>query len=433
MKKALLLPLLLMSIISWSQIPAAKQKKSILIKDGIAHIGNGKVINHSAIGFKEGKIVLVADLLTTTIDTSLYDHVISAKGKHLYPGLIAPNSSLGLREIDAVRATVDDGEVGKFNPHVRSITAFNTDSKIIPTVRNNGVLISQATPKKGVFSGASSIMELDGWNWEDAALKVDDGIHLNWPSRYRKTGSWPNYGPEKKSTVYHQHVQEIQSLIKDAKAYANKDVHQEINIRFEALKGIFDGSKRLYVHVHNMKSMIEIINLKKSTHIAKVVFVGGYDSWMITSLLKENNIPVIIENPHSVPKHPGDDIDLPYKLAFLLQKDGVLFCIQSRQEMGPMSTRNLPFLAGTTAIYGLGKEDALSAITLNTAKILGVDKRIGSIENGKDATFFISSGDALDMRTNQVETAFIRGKVIDLDNHQKRLNKKFIEKYSTSN
>ncbi|MCC6690287.1 MAG: amidohydrolase, partial [Bacteroidia bacterium] len=162
-------------------VPASTQTKSILLMNGIAHLGNGKVIENSAIGFKNGKITLVADATVIKINGSEFDTIINIPGKHVYPGFIAVNSTLGLLEVEAVRATNDIDEVGAFIPNVRTQIAYNTDSKITPTVRTNGILIAQVVPRKGIIAGTSSVFNLDGWNWEDALLKGDEGIHLYFP------------------------------------------------------------------------------------------------------------------------------------------------------------------------------------------------------------------------------------------------------------
>lgn len=417
---------------SQNPIPAPAQSKSILLMNGVAHLGNGTVIENSAIGFKDGKLILVADATTIRLKQGAFDTTISITGKHIYPGIIAPNSTMGLNEIEAVRATRDLAETGSYNPHIRSIISYNSDSKIPPTVRTNGVLIAQITPRGGVISGTSSVLELDGWNWEDMVLKTDDGIHLNWLRMFKRDfekNEDPNtLPPLKKSEDYEKQKNELKKFFADAKAYS-EITPEEKNLRFEAMKGIFSGSKTLYVHVNNVKEIEDAVNFLKEAGVKKMVIVGGTDSWMVADLLKENNIPVMVNRVHDLPNNADDDIDLPYKLPALLQKAGVLFCLENAGDMEEMQTRNIPFLAGTAAAYGLTKEEALSSVTLNAAKILGIDTRVGSLEVGKDATLFISTGDALDMKSNNVELAFIRGKKLDLSNNQKALNEKYLKKY----
>jgi imidazolonepropionase-like amidohydrolase len=422
--------ILALSLFSVAAIHA--QTKGILILNGTAHIGNDSVIKNSLIGIKDGKIMLVADATTAKIDESAYEERIDATGKQIYPGIIAPNSTLGLTEIEAVRATNDFREVGTTLPNVRSLIAYNTDSKIIPTVRGNGILMAQVTPRGGLVSGTSSIVMLDGWNWEDAAYRIDDGIHINWPqlqSRRYTDEDNTTLGPYEKNKEYVKQTDILKKLFADAKAYNESSGKVESNLRFEAMKGLFNGTQTLYIHSNYVKEMIEAVNFVKQNKIAKAVIVGGRESWMIADLLKENNIAVMISRVHELPDRTEDDVDQPYKLPAILQKAGVLFCLNNEGDMEAMGARNIPFLAGTAAAYGLTKEQALRAVTLNTAKILGIDKTTGSLETGKDATLFISTGDALDMKSNNVEKAFVRGNSIDLNNDQKVLYEKYKSRY----
>jgi imidazolonepropionase-like amidohydrolase len=408
------------------------QNKSVLIMNATAHLGNDSVIASSLIGIIDGKIALVADAANARIDRSSYQEVIDASGKHVYPGMIAPNTTIGLTEIEAVRATNDFRETGTSLPNVRSIIAYNTDSKIIPTVRTNGVLMAQITPRGGLVSGSSSIVCLDGWNWEDAAYKTDDGMHINWPrlaSRKYQEEESASPPPFEKNKYHDQQLDELTRLFSDAKAYKDSEEKPEANLRFESLRGLFEGTQSLFVHTNSAREMMEAISFCKRFSITKMVIVGGRESWMIAKQLKENNIAVMVSRVHDLPERTDEDVDQPYKLPYLLQKEGVLFCLNNEGDMEAMGARNLPFMAGTAAAYGLTKEQALRAVTLNTAKILGIDQKTGSIETGKDATLFISTGDALDMRSNNVERAFVRGVEIDLNNDQKMLYEKYKSKY----
>lgn len=410
---------------------ANAQSKSFLLVGGTVHTGNGIVIVNAVVGVKDGKINLVGEV-NDKFEKSDYAEVIDIKGKEVYPGIIAPNSTLGLTEIDAVRATNDFRDVGAILPNVRSEIAYNTDSKIIPTIRSNGVLLVQATPRGGIVSGTSSIMKLSGWNWEDAVYKADDGVHMNWPQlQTRKFIDEDNteLGPVEKNKEYTKHVNDLKKFVADAKAYNESDTREERNLRFDAMKGLFNGNQITFIYADNVKEITEAIYFSKQYGLKRLVIVGGKESWMITDVLKENNVAVILSRVHSLPQRAEEDVDLPYKLPFLLYKAGVLFCLGNEGDMEAMGTRNLPFLAGTAAAYGLHEEYALTAITLNTAKILGVDKTVGSIEVGKDATLFISTGDALDMRTNNVEKAYIQGLPVDLNNDQKNLYLKYKNKY----
>src|SRR6476661_3140332 len=400
--------------------PAKPQSRPVAIVGATIHTGTGQVMDNGYISFENGKIVAMGDASTVRFNTSTTE-VISASGKHVYPGFIAPTTNLGLTEIESVRATLDAEEVGEINPHVRSIIAYNTDSKVPNTLRTNGILLAQVTPEGGIISGQSSVVEMDGWNWEDAALKTDLAIHMNWPnSQPQFRGFGGQQTPEQQRERYLKAVEEIEKYFSEAKAYAETKASVN-NARFEGMRGVFNGSKRLFITASNAKDIISAVKFAKGFGITPVI-VGAIDSPKVASLLKDNNVSVIIRQPHSLPNKNDDDVYLPYKQAKILQDLGIPFAISIE---GYWQQRNLPFMAGTAAAYGLTKEQALASITLNTAKILGIDKRVGSLEIGKDATLFISKGDALDMMSNDVERAFIRGKNLDLDNLHKQLFKRY--------
>ena len=411
---------------------SAPQSKSILLINAHAHIGNGKSYPKSIIGFKDGKITEVYNANIVDYKNLKYDTVIDLDGKHVYPGFIVANSSLGLNEIDAVRATHDYAETGSINPNVRSIIAYNTDSRIIPTVRSNGVLTAQITPRSGLISGTSSIVSLDGWNWEDALLMENDAIHLNWPRYIHED---VNRNKDKKDTINREDIRrrQLQSLddfFSAAKAYINSSYNYEVNLRFEAMRGVFTGKMSLFIHADHIRELSEAIYFKKAHGISKLVIVGGADSWRQHELFVDNEISIVVRRVHSLPSRQDEDIDLPYKLPALLDKSGIVFCLDNSGDMENMNIRNLPFYAGTARAHGLEGEKAVQSITLNAAIILGIDDRVGSLEAGKDATLFVSEGDALDVLTNNVEMAFIQGRAVNLDNHQKQLYLKYKTKYS---
>lgn len=425
----LLLVFCLSIITRAQQTPAPKQLKSILILNGTAHLGNGTVIENSAVGFKDGKITLVADARLIRLAEGAYDITIDAAGKHVYPGFIAPNSTLGLVEIDAVKSSDDEEEIGSINPHVRAIIAYTADSKVIETVRPNGILMAQITPRGGRISGTSSIVQLDAWNWKDAIIKENDGIHLNFPSSFARSGSWFEPGTIESNKDYVKQITEITVFLANAKAYL-ADNSKERNLIFEATKGLFDGNQTLFIHANQEKQIIDAVQLAKENGINKMVIVGGYEAYKTSSLLQKNNVGVLLKRVHDMPENEDQDIDLPYKNAKLLTDKGILVGLENSGSHERMNTRNLPFLAGTCAAYGLDKEQALQLITFNTAKILGIDKQCGTLEEGKDATLFISDGDALDMRTNKLTKAFIQGRMISLETHQSKLNNRYKEKYN---
>ena len=401
-------------------------QKPILYLGATAHLGTGEVILNSAISVKEGKFDLVADARMIKFDASTFDTIFDVSGKHIYPSFILPNTTLGITEIDALRASRDFREVGRENPNVRSLIAYNTDSKLTKTVRSNGVLIAQVTPRGGLVSGQSSIMHLNGDNWEDAVLKADDGIHINWPNSYYKTGWWAQPGETKKNKDYQNSIYELTKLFSKANAY--KSSINIMDLKMESMKGLFDGTKNLYIHANSSSDMREAIIFAETHGIKNIIIVGAEEASSILNILIKKNIPAILNRVHRLPKSEDSHVNEPFKQAKNLEDAGVLFCLSYEGDMEAMGARNLSFTAGTTVAYGQEYEKAVRSITLNTAKILGIDNLVGSIENGKNATFFISSGDALDMRTNNVEQAFINGIKIDLQNHQKDLYEKYKSK-----
>ena len=392
-------------------------QKPVLYIGATAHLGNGEKIENSAISVLNGRFELVANASTIRINPASFDTIIRLYGKKIYPGFILPNTTLGITEIDAVRATNDYLEVGDFNPNVRSLIAYNTDSRITKTVRTNGILIAQTTPRGGLVSGQSSVLYLDGGNWEDAICRKDDGIHINWPS------SLHAYENDENQTEYENRIQRLIDFLEKAHSYAK--YHSVKDLRMESMLGLFQGTKTLYIHANIARDIRKSITVSKKFNIKNCVIVGGEEAILVEKDLKELNVPVILNRLHRLPKSQDIDIEDPFRQPKKLKELGVLFCFSYEGDMEAMGARNLSFTAGTAVAYGLSYEDAISALTLNTAKILGIDDRLGSIETGKEATFFISSGDALDMRTNNVEQAFINGVSVDLDNHQSSLFEKY--------
>ncbi len=402
--------------------PAPAQSAPIVITGGTIHTGTGQVIENGTIVFDKGKITYAGAAASPPVSADT--KIISAQGKQIYPGIIAPNTTIGLTEIDAARATNDVNETGDYNPGVRSLISFNTDSKIIPTVRSNGILLAQAVPQGGIISGASSIMQLDAWNWEDARYKADDALHLNWPSFFKFTFD-DNGGSQTISEDYEKQVAQIRQYFSQAKSYNEETAHADRNINFEAMKNLFDRSKPLFVHCDYIREIMNAVHFATDLNL-RVVIVGGRDSYMCTDVLKQNNVAVILGNVHALPANDDVEVAIPYETAGLLSKAGVMYCLSIG---GSWQQRNLSFMAGTTVAYGVSKEDALKSITSSTAKILGIDDRTGTIEAGKDANIIISDGDVLDMKSSNITHAFIQGREINLDNSQKELYETYMKKY----
>ncbi len=414
--------------------PGLKQTQPIVITNATIHVGNGQVITNGSIVVVDGKITAVGANVTPPANA----RTINAGGKQVYPGLILASSNLGLVDVNSVRATSDVREIGDMNASIRAISSYNAESKVINTVRPNGILLASITPEGGMVSGASSVVQLDAWNWEDAAYKIDNGIHFNMPSLLPRQrgfggGGGGGRGPQAEPTTDPvkealDKIDGFKTFLREAKAYNGLKTPDETNLKYAAFKGLFDRSKKFYVHASTVKQILLAIDIAREFNFDMVI-VGGQDSWQIADLLKQNNVAVVLSQPHSLPILPDDDVDQPYKTPALLQKAGVTFAINDEDDQ--TRGRNLPFNAGTAVAYGLTKEQALAAISLNAAKILGVSDKTGSIEVGKDANIIISEGDILDMKTNLVTAAFIQGREISLENHQTQLFDKYKKKYST--
>jgi imidazolonepropionase-like amidohydrolase len=408
--------------------PAKAYAGKLYITNGTIHVGNGQVIENGTIEVENGKILQVGAGIAAPAGAK----VVDVKGKQVYPGLILPVTDLGLKEIgNGVRGSNDYSELGEYNNSIRSIVAYNTDSKIINTLKANGILLAGITPQGGTISGASSVVQLDAWNWEDAAYKMDNAIHLNMPTFINRPSRFaaffgipqPQTDPTKEAL---NKVEEIKTLFRQAKGYLQETTHKETNLKFEALKGLFNKTQKLFVHASQIKQILIAIDFVKEFGF-DVVLVGASESFQIADLLKQYNIAVILQDEHALPSTEDDDVDQPFKTPAILQKAGVLFALND--EHGESRYRNLPFNAGTAAAYGLTKEQALQAITLNSAKILGVDSKTGSLEAGKDANIVVSEGDILDMRTSIVVQAFIQGREVSLENKQKQLYDRYKYKY----
>jgi imidazolonepropionase-like amidohydrolase len=410
------------------QTPAEAQTTAFSIEGATAHLGDGTIIENSLIMFADGKITFVGSAMTKIARQGT---VINAKGKHVYPGFIAANATLGLVEIDAVKATDDQDEIGIMNPHIRSLIAYNAESKVVESMRPNGVLMAQVTPRGGVISGTSSIVQLDAWNWEDASVQTDDAIHMNWPSSFTSGKWWLGEDPAlKPDTKYSENIGAIKTYFVNAKNYL-AGIQTKTHLPYQATAGLFNGSKKLFIHVNGQKEITDAITISKELGINNLVIVHGAHADKVADLLVKNNIPVILERPHRNPDNEDDSYDATYTIAKTLIDKGVLVSIGMEGQMERMNTRNLPFYAGTFAAFGLDKEVALQLITLNTAKILGIDAFTGSLKKGKDATLFISEGDALEMRGNSLTAAFIQGRKISLETHQTKLWKRYSDKYKT--
>jgi len=418
---------LVFSVTAHAQVPtpAPAQQKPVVITGVTIHVGNGQTIDNGVVAFANGKLTYVGAATGAPTDQSY--EVINATGKHVYPGFIMTNSQIGLEEISSVRATLDSDEAGDLNPNVRSQISYNTDSEIIPTYRFNGILLAEVAPEGGIIAGTSSVMQMDGWNWEDATHTKDVAIHINWPSLNRRRFDFETFTQVNEvNPDYAKNVADITNLFDEAIGYS-KLSPKLVNLKLEAMQGLFSGSQSLIIHASTGKEIVEAVKFAQGHGVKRIAVVAADEALKVVSFLKDNSIPVIIPLVHDLPNRTDDDVDLPYALPGLLSKAGVAVTFSHAGMLG--RGRNLPFYAGTAIAYGMDKEEALKGLTLYPARILGIDKVTGTLEVGKDATLFISDGDPLDFRTNKVSEAFIVGKRTILNNKQQDLYERYSKKY----
>ena len=405
------------------EIPGAPQEKPIAIVGATIHPVSGEPIENGTIVFDQGKITALGQEVMPPDGAE----VIRAEGKHVYPGLFDAGTNLGLVEINSVRATIDVQETGQLNPNVRAIVAVNPDSEIIPVTRSNGVLLAHTVPQGGLISGKSGIIQLDGWTWEDLAVARESGMYIEWPrilrrqSRLQEEPDQPNID---------ENMKRLRTAFEDARAYAaarKADEQYPVDARWEAMQSVLEGKLPLIARADDAATIQSAVAFAEEQKL-KLIIHGGYDAPLAAQHLKQHDIPVIIAGVYRLPQHRGDAYDAPYTLANRLREAGIRYCISSAGRFGASNVRNLPYHAATAAAYGLPADEALKSITLYPAQILGVADRVGSLEAGKDATLFIATGDILETPT-QVETAYIQGRKVALDDRHKRLYRKYREKY----
>ena len=410
-------------------VPAPAQSQPIVITGATVHTVSGAELPNAAVRFEAGKLVAIGNDVST--DGA---QIVDAAGKHLYPGLISANSVLGLVEIGAVRATVDTTEVGLNAANVRAEVAVNPDSEVIPVTRSNGVLLALTAPQGNgvsVIAGTSALLQLEGWSWEEMTLAAPVALHVAWPSRYVPAG-FPADAVEGAVKGAKEKLDGLEKAFEDAEAYAARGTGEDTpDLRLAAMQRFLDGKQPVFFHADDAQAIDDALDFAKK-HGLKPVIVGGNEAWRVTDRLRADNVPVIVGGTHVLPLRRADPVDAIYANAAKLQQAGVRFAIATPGDgFDTSNLRNLPYQAASAVAYGLPHDEALKAITLYPAQILGVADRVGSLDVGKDATLFLADGDPMDARTN-VERAWIGGREIDLANRQTRLYEKYRQKYSAT-
>lgn len=409
-----------------SEVPGAKQQQPIAIEHATIHTVASGTLQNATIVIDSGVIAAIGPNVSIPAQALRID----GTGMHVYPGIIAANTTLGLNEIGAVRATRDASEVGSVNPNVRAEVAYEADSEVIPTIRSNGILLANVQPEGGLVSGMSSVMRLDGWTREDIAVKPRSAMVMNWPAMDVIHAWWMKKSDEEQEQDISKNLAAVRTLFLEARAYWKATQHGiepgKRDLRLEAMRSVLDGSLPVIVNANSQKQINAALDLAQEFGL-HLIIQGGEDAPLVASRLIAMDVPVITRNVHSLPARAEDPYDDGYTLPKRLQDAGVRYCIA---DDGWWQVRSLPYEAGTAVAYGLTEDQALAAITLSAARILGIDQQYGSLEVGKSATLFISKGNCLDGRTNVVTHAWIDGRAVDLSSKQTKLAEKYRLRYS---
>jgi imidazolonepropionase-like amidohydrolase len=418
----------LASALASDEIPAPPQVKPIAIRGATIHPVSGADIANGTIVFDKGRIIAIGAEAAVPADAE----VIDATGKHVYPGLISANTVLGLTEISAVRSTVDFQESGQINPNARSATSLNPDSELIPVTRSNGILTALSVPEGGLISGQSAIVRMDGWTPAELTIRAPAALHVRWPNMKINRDPRTPKTPEDQQKEIDKNIKAIRDTFGIARSYwqAKKTPAPDFKFdeRWEAMLPVFDGKLPVFVHADSLAQIESAMAWAKDAQL-KFTLVGGEDAWRIAQRLKETDTPVVISMPTALPSRRDDPYDSEFASAARLHEAGVRFCIaRAGRESEAPHERNMPFEASMSAAFGLLKEEALKAVTLYPAQLLGIADQLGSLEVGKVATLIVTSGDPLDFPAN-VEMAYIDGRKIDLSNRQTHLRDKYQQKY----
>jgi imidazolonepropionase-like amidohydrolase len=412
--------------------PAARAQ-TLLLKNATVHPVSGPALSPGDVLIENGKVSQIGHLDVKA------DQVLDLTGQHLYPGLLALNTSLGLLEIEEVRATLDLEEVGQFVPEVQSWVAVNPDSELLPVARANGVVFFEPTPEGSMVAGQSALMVIDGWTTEDMVFKKPAALHVYWPGMaINPAGRRPGRrrgaagSPEEQIKERERKVKELADFFADARAYAQARAAAQtngapdpgLNPPWEAMIPYVRGQRPIIIHADELRQIKSALQWAETNNY-KIIIAGGRDAWKVADLLAKQSVPVIYGAIYNLPSSETESYDIHFKAPELLRQAGVKVAFSLQGDVAAAAlTKNLPYVASQAAAYGLPSDEALKAITLYPAQILGVDDRLGTIEPGKDATLFSCTGDILDLRAN-VTHLWVGAHEVSLENRHTRLYEKY--------
>lgn len=393
-------------------------------------VSKGDIANGTVV-VEKGKITAVGAGIPTRGAT-----VIDGKGKHIYPGMIDPGTTLGLTEISSVAGSLDVAEIGQINPNVRTEIAVNPDSELIPVARANGITHALVHPTGGLISGTSALIRLDGWTFEDLTAATPVAMHIQWP-RFRargRGGFGGGQGQQNEQQLQQardRDIKAIRNAFEDARAYQKAKsaggIHFKADPLWEAMLPVVEGKVPVIVSANEVRAIRSAIEWSEQEGV-RIIIDGAGEVWRAAALLKEKKVPVIVDGILSLPGRESDAYDEAYSVATKLHAAGVQFCIGGGSNMDASNVRNLPYHAGMAAAFGLPKDEALKSVTLYPAQILGLADRLGSIEVGKSASLVVTSGDLLEIRT-KILAEYIDGRAVDLNNNKHyKLYQKYINR-----
>ena len=418
-------------LLAWTAAAAAQDKataspRTFSIVGATIHPVSGPDVAGGTIVVRDGKIASISPGTAPEPGAP----VVDGKGKHVYPSLFPPMTVLGLEEIDAVRATLDKQELGGINPAARADVAINYDSELLPVARSGGVLVAGVTPIGGIIAGTAVATKLDGWTREDATLKAPAAITIYWPDLRINRSPDASRTVKKQEKTRDEALERLKEAFRDARAYGKARAAEktagvprhDFDPRLDALLPAIDGAIPVVVHAQRLAQIRDAMKWASEEKLRLVIW-GGADAWRMADELAKAGVPVILESPLLLPVREDDPYDAQFADAGVLDRAGVRVAFNDGGD-DASNVRNFPQLAAMAVAYGYPREKALASLTLEPARILGVDGRIGSLEPGKDATLILTDGDILDLRT-RVVGAYIDGRALDLSDRQKRLYERY--------
>jgi len=404
------------------------QSETIALQGATIHTVTNGVIENGTIVFRNGIITAVG----ADVEIPAGARVVDATGKHIYPGLIDAYSTVGISEIGAVDMSNDVNEVGDFNPNINADVGVNAESRHIGTSRSQGVLTTLTTPGGGLISGMSSAMALEGWSWEEMSMESAAALNINWPNpnpRGRGFGRFGGAGNQDGTPppTYEERVQQLKDYFAEARAYRDAVAAGEqvrTDARYMAMTPALNREIPVVVSANSAAQINDAVTWAKTENL-RLVIRGGDDAIHVAARLKAEGIPVILTSTMDAPGRDHEGYDEAYGRAAALYEAGVKFAISGGS--GSLYTDRLPYEAGVAVAFGLPEEEALKAVTINAAELMGLDDRIGSLVAGKQATLLITTGTPLDM-TSDIEQAYIQGRELDMNDIQKHFFMKYMEK-----